>query len=125
MSFPYDSRLPYYLQVEQYSMNETAYEFWRRASELINNSGGVFDKPPVTVRGNMRNVADPDEQVLGYFGASAVSAKSVYFRRDQIPTFPYSSIPQYTVSSQGCQQCEESVSRTNKRPAGWDNAPLY
>lgn len=125
MTFPYDSREPYYLQVEQYSLNETAYEFWKRASELINNSGGVFDRPPVTVKGNVFNLADPDEQVLGYFGASSVSIKSVYFRRDHISTFPYTSIPQYNISPQGCQECEESAVRTGRKPGGWENAPLY
>ncbi len=125
MTFPYDSRTSYYLQVEQYALSETAYEFWKRAGELINNSGGVFDRPPVTVRSNVFNVDDPDEQVLGYFGASAVSIKAVYFRRDNIPAFPFSSIPQYTIDPQGCQECEESNVRTGRKPSGWDNAPLY
>jgi len=126
MTFPYDSRLPYFVQAEQYSLNETAYEFWSTASDLINNSGGVFDKPPVTVKGNVFNITDPDEQVLGYFGASSVKVKAVFFRRDHIPSFPYSSIPQYSSdNSNRCEPCEESGVRTGKKPSEWHFAPTY
>ncbi|WOK04766.1 DUF4249 domain-containing protein [Imperialibacter roseus] len=125
MSFEYDSREPYYLQAEQYSLTESAYKFWKTASDLINNAGGVFDKPPVTVKGNLFNVADPDEQVLGYFGASSVKVKAVYFRRDNIPSFPYSSTPLYNIDTRGCQECEESIYRTGRKPSEWDNAPTY
>lgn len=126
MSFEYDSRSPYYLQAEQHSLSESAYNFWKTASDLVNNAGGVFDKPPVTVKGNLVCLSDPDEQVLGYFGASSVKVKAVYFRRDNIPTFPFISTPQYTIdTSNGCVPCEESAVRTERKPSEWDNAPLY
>ncbi|MEQ8812271.1 MAG: DUF4249 domain-containing protein, partial [Imperialibacter sp.] len=85
----------------------------------------VFDKPPVTVNGNFFNVNDPDEQVLGYFGASSVKVKAVYFRRDNIPSFPYSSTPLYNIDTRGCQECEESIYRTERKPSEWDDAPTY
>ncbi len=125
LTFTYDSRTPYYVQAEQYSLTESAYKFWKTASDLINNAGGVFDKPPVTVDGNLYNVSNPDEQVLGYFGASSVKVKAVYFRRDNVPDFPYTSIPQYNIDNSGCLECEESIFRTPRKPSEWDDAPLY
>lgn len=126
LTFEYNSRAPYYVQAEQYSLTASAYDFWKTARDLVNNSGGVFDKPPVTVKGNLVCVTDPNEQVLGYFGASSVKTKAVYFRRDNIPTFPYTSTPQYTIDNfNGCLACEESIYRTAKKPSQWDTAPLY
>ena len=56
--------------VETHSITREAHEYWRRIRILLNNSGSIFDTPPAAVGGNIFNVENPDEEVLGYFEAS-------------------------------------------------------
>jgi len=128
LTFPYDTRLPYFVIAEQYSLTEAAFEFWKSVRQLNSNSGGVFDKPPLTVKGNIYNVEDAEEQVLGFFGASAVQTKSVYFRRNSVADHPFPGpIQDYIIDTfYGCFRCDEIPNfRTFVKPQGWDDAPTY
>ncbi|MBW3467788.1 DUF4249 family protein [Arthrospiribacter ruber] len=42
-----------------------------------NETGGVFDLPPANIRGNIVNISNPEETVLGHFFAAGVSSKQV------------------------------------------------
>jgi len=65
------------LKVYQHSLSEDAYNFFRMMEQQKGSTGTVFDPPPAEIKGNMFNVNDKDEQVLGLFNASAVSVKEV------------------------------------------------
>lgn len=121
---PYDSKEPYFLLIKQMSLSENMYNFWKAANQIVLNSGGVFDKPPITVRGNIFNKSDPDEQVLGYFAASSVYSLPIFIRRDQIREIPFGHQHQFSISD-GCRDCEESPVSTQLKPAGWDGAAYY
>lgn len=56
-----------FFNVYQYVVNEDAFEYWNRVQSLTGQSGTVFDLPPASLRGNLNNVNDPEELVLGYF----------------------------------------------------------
>lgn len=116
---PYDSKDPYFLLVEQYSLTKNAFQFWKTVSEQVNNSGGIFDKPPVTIQGNVFNTADSTEQVLGFFGASAVATKSIHFARNTIPKIPFGTPIIYQQLNVKCVSCPDSPFRTTKEPMGW------
>lgn len=119
LKVPYDSKEPYFVQIRLKSITESAYNFWKSVSEQIGNSGGIFDKPPLTIKGNIFNAVNPDEQILGYFGASAISEKPIYIARDHISKIPFGVInPRYTELS-GCIQCEVGPLRTDQTPKGW------
>ncbi|CAD5250896.1 MULTISPECIES: DUF4249 domain-containing protein [unclassified Imperialibacter] len=128
LTFPYDNRLPYFVEAEQYSLSKAAHEYWQKVKQLTTNSGGVFDKPPITIRGNLHNVSDPDERVLGFFGASGLKTKSAYFSRSGISDHPYRKlVPDIVLDMRfGCLECEEVTGvRTGVTPAHWDDAPTY
>lgn len=67
----------YSLLVKQYSLSKGAARFW---SQMQSNQEdeGMFDGQPITVEGNIWNINNTDERVLGYFGASMVSQKRVF-----------------------------------------------
>ena len=71
-------------RVRQYSLSARAYDFLNRLRDQQENVGGVFDTPPGSIRGNVFNVNDQSEQVLGYFMASAVARKTIV-----VPRFRY------------------------------------
>ena len=71
----------YYVEVEQYAIDIKAFNFNERVVTLGSINGEIFDPPPLSVRGNVFNVDDPDETVIGYFGAYSVQKKGVFVKR--------------------------------------------
>jgi hypothetical protein len=60
-------------RIQQLSISEEAYEFFRQLQTQTANVGSLFDSPPAALPGNMVPVNSTDKNVLGYFGVSAVS----------------------------------------------------
>jgi hypothetical protein len=61
----------HYFNVYLQSLTERAYTFWDQIDQTVSNVGTIFDAPPAPILGNIYNLNDPDEQVLGYFSAVA------------------------------------------------------
>jgi len=78
-------RILYSLLVRQYSISQAAYEFWKMHDDLSENSGTLFDPIPTKVGGNIYNLTDPGEPVMGYFEASGVSTRRVFVPNDLLP----------------------------------------
>lgn len=119
MDIPYDSRDPYYLQIQQFSISEGAYKIWKSLDTQVNNVGGVFDPPPSRVVGNVFNVSNPEEQVLGYFGASAVYKQIIYLNRDNVQIPPVPPFAEYIFIRNFCLPCGDNYFRTTSMPEGW------
>lgn len=58
-------------EVTQYRISAKAYEYWSNIERIGNPAGTIFDVPPATVRGNIYNVDNPRERILGYFEVAA------------------------------------------------------
>lgn len=116
---PYDSEKPYYMVIEQMSLSREAYNFWKTIDEQANNSGGVFDVAPATLRGNIVNIKDENDPAVGYFQVSAVSQKVVFLQRDRAGVPPFVNFELSYPFWSECQPCNESPFRTGKRPPEW------
>lgn len=116
---PYDAVSNYFVVFEQYSLTAEAYQFWNAVDSQINNSGGIFDLPPATVLGNLACTSHPEEQVLGYFGASSLVYKSIYVPRNNAKVLPYQPYDLPWTDLTQCVKCQESPYRTAKQPRGW------
>jgi hypothetical protein len=71
----------YSLLIRQISLSEAAYNYW---DQLRINSGGqegLYQKQPLAIRGNLHNVTNPDQDVLGFFGAASVRSKRIFIRQ--------------------------------------------
>jgi hypothetical protein len=120
-NLPFESKTPYFIILEQYHISKEYYQFWKTVETQINNSGGIFDNAPAQVLGNLYNINDEKDQVLGYFSASGVTLKPVYVPRDFTGYAPRvtSELPNTTVIYQtSCQVCGGST-RTKQKPLGW------
>ncbi len=118
LDVPYSSVEPYFVLAQQQSLTKEAYNFWNKVRGQLNNSGGVFDVPPVLILGNVYNVSNPDEQVLGYFGASSVRYMPFYVDR-LLPGVPPFGNKEPRVPDRSCKPCKESYLTTSFRPLGW------
>ena len=68
----YELQVGDYLEIHQMSISERAYNYWTLIFDQITNFGGPFSTPPAPVEGNIYNVNDKNETVLGFFGVSKV-----------------------------------------------------
>ena len=81
--------LRYSLHVKQMSITASAYTFWKSLEELNSESGSLYTKQPYQVRGNVINVEDENEPVLGYFIVAGISEKRIYVDRPKELDFYY------------------------------------
>jgi hypothetical protein len=121
LTVPYDSSNNYYLVINQYSISENAFKFWNTVREQSKNSGGLFDAIPKSIKGNIRNINDSKEEVLGYFTVSDLHEEIVIVNRNR--SSPKPVIPRIYlfpwVRTKTCFACVESFKRTKIKPEGW------
>jgi len=75
----------HYFTVYQVAMTEEAFAYWQDVQRVIEQVGSIFDAPPAAVRGNVSNIDDPSEIVLGYFGAMAVDTARIFTTAEDFP----------------------------------------
>lgn len=114
----------HYFNVRLTSLNKANYEYWRKISELVNNTGSVFDTPPAPVHGNIRSLDNPDEIVLGNFEVVRVSQTRIYTTRADVPFFnpevcTYDPNRRYDDYPKTCLRCSEFPNSTNGTPHWW------
>lgn len=74
----------YSILVKQLSISKDEYEFWKKLKFTTEDSGDPFGIQPYSIIGNIRNVINKNEPVLGYFQTASVVSKRIYINRDQI-----------------------------------------
>jgi hypothetical protein len=62
----------HYWLVFQKSISEKAFNYWKRIDEISNQVGSIFDVAPAYVKGNIYNIENPEEKVLGYFEVASI-----------------------------------------------------
>ncbi len=122
---PFNSQSPYFLLIEQRSLTAAGFQFWNSVKAQSGSTGGPFDVAPAPILGNIRNVADATEKVLGFFGASDLVINPLWINRQDINDRPLPSPFAPNCPGDGnppppCFPCEESVFRTRTMPQGWN-----
>jgi len=79
----------YSLLVEQYSITEKAYHFWNSLQKQNSGQGSLYSQQPYQIRGNIYNVNNSEEPVLGYFGVASVTKKRIFVPRPPDINFVY------------------------------------
>ncbi|HAZ04474.1 MAG: hypothetical protein A2W95_12240 [Bacteroidetes bacterium GWA2_40_14] len=68
----------YLLRLKQYSLSESGFQFWDAIYKQVNATGQLFDPVESQIIGNLVCASDSAQKVFGYFGVSAITAKSNY-----------------------------------------------
>jgi hypothetical protein len=79
--------LTYSLLVKQQSLTLSSYEYWTRMHEQALESGGLYEKQPAAVQGNLYNTEDPGELVLGNFFATQVRRRRIFVHNNNFFEF--------------------------------------
>ncbi len=101
----------YHVKLEQLSLSPEVYDFWRLVQAQQNSGGDIFQPNSIRISGNIVCTTDPEEDVVGVFGVSAVTEQSFFipsgiFKKLVIPdtiTFP----------------CQQAYKSTNIKPIFW------
>lgn len=70
----------YSVLVNQYALSEAAYNYWNQLRINTTNEGGLYQKQPLATNGNLRNLTHPEQEVLGFFGASSFQSKRIFVK---------------------------------------------
>jgi Domain of unknown function (DUF4249) len=116
---PYDDITPYYFLIEQKAITKQEYDYWKIIKDQTSNSGGVFDVPPASAKGNISNISDKNEVILGYFGASGVNKIGYSLPRIGLKVQPYEPAVPAFPDYKSCDECTSSYYRTPVKPLNW------
>lgn len=75
----------YSILVKQYALSQETYHYWQQLQDMNENLGTLFDQQPTQVIGNVKNVDDPEEPVLGYFEVASVKKDRIFIERNELP----------------------------------------
>ena len=68
----------YSLEIRQYALSEAAYNYWEQLRENSQGQGGLYEKQPLAISSNIRNITNPAKEVLGFFSMSSVRTKRIF-----------------------------------------------
>ena len=71
--------IEYSVLVEQHSLTDPAFEYWDRIESQTSEGSGLYETQLSSIIGNIYNVNDPSEKVLGYFYATQVQQERLTF----------------------------------------------
>jgi len=121
--------LPYYrrpsilVEIQQYSLNKSAYEYFKVINSQVSESGSLNAPPPAALLGNLFNPDDSSDLILGQFTAAGLSTKRIFIDRSQIIEPPIRpSEPLILETCNSCPTsapCVDSFTRTASKPDGW------
>ncbi len=86
-----DQRLSvrYSIIVNQYSLSRGAYDFYQLIKRNTETTGSIFGPQPSEVSGNVRNLSDPTELVVGYVGVAMARQKRIFITNSELPGWNY------------------------------------
>lgn len=114
-------RIKYSLLAEQHIISEDTYNYFReiKMQNSISETD-LYTTIPYPIRGNMRNINNSSEIVLGYFYASGLSTKRIFSPPDPEPLSQYDFDFLYcTGMGLVCNECFRKGG-TTQRPDFWD-----
>ena len=75
----------YSILVKQYSIPYEAYNYYENLYKNVNETGSLFAPMPTEMAGNITNLANPDEIVIGYALISTETSKRIYIDERDVP----------------------------------------
>lgn len=117
------------VELQQFSLTPAAYEYYQILKDIVDNNSGFNAPPPAALVGNLVNVNDSEDFVLGRFTAAASSTASIFIGRDAISEDAFENkdplvleptlLSPYPPPSTNFATCKEGRFSTAIIPDGW------
>jgi hypothetical protein len=75
----------YTILVKQYALSKQAYDFWENLRKNTEQLGSIFDAQPSEISGNIHNINNPNEIVIGFIEVGTIQSKRIYIDRTELP----------------------------------------
>jgi hypothetical protein len=106
----------YCIEIKQLSLSKDEYEFWNCMKQIGESGSNIFDKQPFQVSGNIYNISNPNQRVLGYFQVSAAKMRRKYITCGQVSAL---GVPLYSYP------CTTITAVPNQTLHTWDDVYSY
>jgi hypothetical protein len=103
----------YHVEVEQLSLSENVYDFWRMIDIQKRGASDIFQPNAIKIAGNIESVSNPDEKVFGVFNVSAVTKRSFFLERSDVP----GGVPRAPLTTVDCRKFKKNS--TTEKPPFW------
>lgn len=124
------------IEIQQFAISNSAYKYYKVLKDIIDNNGSFNAPPAAPFIGNIFNVDDEDEYVLGRFTASATTTRSIFIDRSSITEEAIEPLKRRLIESctevcppseclsGPCREirtapCTENHNRTSIKPQEW------
>ena len=77
----------YSVIVNQLRIDKQAYNYFRNIENQMSDNNFLSTTQPFNIQGNVKNVSNPSEKVLGYFTVASVSSKRMFINRPIVPFY--------------------------------------
>ncbi|MDL2255440.1 DUF4249 domain-containing protein [Parabacteroides sp. OttesenSCG-928-G06] len=74
----------YSILVKQYALPDRAYNYFRNLQKNIEETGSIFAPQPTEMDGNITNLSNPSEPVIGYFFAAKERRNRLYIPSSEV-----------------------------------------
>ncbi len=68
----------YSLLVKQYSLTDAAFNYWDQMRQNSLLGGSLYETQPLAIKGNINDLSDTDQEVLGFFRASQLKNHRIF-----------------------------------------------
>lgn len=106
----------YSLELRQYALSEAAFNYWEKLRTNSVGQGGLYEKQPLMIKGNLHNITNPEQDILGFFSAASVTSKRIFVKN--IENLPSEYDP-------GCSTEGEEPRRTGLKGIPSSMYPAY
>ena len=108
----------------QNSITREAYDYWDKIKKVSQQHGSIFDVPPSAVKGNIYNISDPQDPVLGFFSALNTDTALISVTRfdldEGFEQLPFCGLPGlYFRYEPACCNCLSLKNSSSDRPEYW------
>jgi Domain of unknown function (DUF4249) len=127
------AKIPYHfmsgclVEIQQMSISPQNYTFHKNLELQTQSTGGLADTPAAAIVGNINNLSNPANKVVGFFGIASVQKKRYWIDRKGangeldyiLGHTPFEEPPSMDTSRPPYTRCVKSPTRTPLRPADW------
>ena len=70
----------YSILVKQFALNEAAYVYWDQMRLNSSSEASLYEKQPISIKGNLNSPTNPEVQILGFFGVTSMKSKRIFVK---------------------------------------------